>query len=637
LQASRQTPGPELTGHDTAPPHGKAGPDAGAGLVGSNGDAANVLALSSSRWRGDIYDALACGVLICDAGGAVVDANKAAQEILGQGSDALRALGLGGPHGLTDADGRALAREDDPIAAALRTSRARRDVVLGVARPDGSRRWLQLDAVPIAGGDMTSGDMTSGGAYAGRPVRVVVSFLDVTAHKKADQALWRQALHDPLTDLPNRTLLFDRLRQAVLAAGRDGATLALLLLDLDRFKEINDTLGHHVGDLALQEVAERLSGALRASDTVARLGGDEFAVILPRGDRAGATRAARKIGAALKPPVEIDGRALHVGASIGIALYPPHGADPQTLLRRADVAMYVAKRESGGSGYAVYAPARDEHSPERLALGAALRHAIAHDELLLHYQPRVDLQGVRGPVGKAGASDRDKSAGSNVSCVEALARWRRPCHGLVPPDQFIPLAERTGLIGPLTRWVLDAALRQCSRWRRDGLELAVAVNLSASNLRDPRLADTIVGLLGAYGLPATALRLELTESTIMSDAETALKMLGRLAGHGIHISIDDYGTGYSSLSYLKRLPVAELKIDKSFVLHMAEDAADAAIVSSTIGLAHSLGLRVVAEGVEDERSRDLLAAMKCDAAQGYYLSRPLGAEDLTRWLSRASL
>jgi diguanylate cyclase (GGDEF)-like protein len=424
--------------------------------------------------------------------------------------------------------------------------------------------------------------------------------------------LEHRALHDALTDLPNRALLQDRMEQAIRVAQRSHTCLSLLLLDLDRFKDINDTFGHHAGDLLLQQVAARLRSALRAMDTVARLGGDEFAVLLSGGDDDGTRVAAHKICAALEAPVTIEGHDLRVMASIGIALYPAHGTDFPTLLRHADVAMYAAKRQH--SAYAVYDAAQDPHSPSRVALIGDLHHAVNRGALVLHYQPTVDLSTGR------------------LSGTEALTRWPHPTDGLIAPDRFIPLAEQTGLIAPLSAWALETAVRQCRDWRRTGLDLGVAVNLSMWNLLDPQLPQTIAHLLQRYGVPAAALRLELTESALMADPARVLDVLTRLAGIGVTLAVDDFGTGYSSLAYLKRLPVDELKIDKSFVLHMAEDEADAAIVRSTIGLGHSLGLQVVAEGVENGETQQQLAAMGCDAIQGYYCSRPLPADELTRWL-----
>ncbi len=434
--------------------------------------------------------------------------------------------------------------------------------------------------------------------------------------RRAEEALRHQALHDALTGLPNRTLLHDRLEQALRATARDAGGLALLLFDLDRFKEVNDTLGHQVGDLLLQQVAARVRGAVRASDTVARLGGDEFAVLLPGADAAGAVAATHTLLAALAPPIALDGQALACTASIGIALAPTHGADVATVLRRADVAMYVAKR--AGSGYAVYDPAHDQHSPARLTLETELRAALAAGALVLHYQPTVDV--------RSGRADR----------VEALVRWLHPQHGLIPPDQFIPLAEQTGLIVPLTQWVLETALAQCHAWEQAGRALGVAVNLSMRSLHDPGLPETIAWLMRRYAVPPQRLTLEITESALMADPAQAQTILLRLTALGVQLAIDDFGTGYSSLGYLKQLPVDAVKIDKSFVQNMGHTTTkDSAIVRSIIDLGHNLGLAVVAEGVEDQATWQRLRAAGCDVAQGFYMSRPLPAAALECWLATA--
>ncbi|MDQ2831920.1 MAG: EAL domain-containing protein, partial [Chloroflexota bacterium] len=432
---------------------------------------------------------------------------------------------------------------------------------------------------------------------------------------QAEEALQHQALHDALTNLPNRSLLQNRLYQALRVAQSAGAPVALLLMDLDRFKEVNDTLGHHCGDLLLQHVGAHVSGALRTTDTVARLGGDEFAVLLPETDEQGAIAAAQKILQALATPMLMDGRQFEVRSSIGIALYPEHGADAATLLRRADVAMYTAKR--AGSGHALYDLLHDEHNPARLMLASELRHAIARDELVLHYQPEVAM------------------CDGRVQRVEALARWQHPQRGLIPPTEFIPLAEEIGLITALTQWVLETALRQCSAWRDAGYTLGVAVNLSVRTLHDPSFPDTVAWLLRRYGIAPAMLTLEITESTLMSKPVQARAVLTRLAEQGIAIAIDDFGTGYSSLGHLRRLPVDEIKIDKSFVLGMTADAKDTAIVRSIVDMSRHLGLRVVAEGIEDRASWDALAGMGCAMAQGYYLSRPLPAPALQQWLAHS--
>jgi diguanylate cyclase (GGDEF)-like protein len=425
-------------------------------------------------------------------------------------------------------------------------------------------------------------------------------------------ALQYQAHHDGLTDLPNRTLLHERLEDGVAAARDAGRPMALLIMDLDRFKEVNDTLGHHAGDALLREVAARLRVARRAGDTVARLGGDEFAILLPNATENAARARATRLLADLAQPFIVEERVLEIGASIGIALYPEHGADAETLLRHADVALYVAKRENRGS--ILYSPEQDLHSATRLGLTGALRRAIETGELVLHYQPIIEHLTRR------------------VSGVEALVRWQHPLQGLLLPDHFIPLAEETGLIDLLSRWVLDAALQQCCAWRRDGLDLPVSVNLSMRNLQDQRLPESIAPLLTTYGVPPGWLTLEITESAVMADPERALGVLGQLRALGVRVAIDDFGTGYSSLAYLKRLPVDQLKIDRSFTLNVCVDRSDLAIVRSVIELGHQLDLQIVAEGVEDEESWKVLLDLGCDEALGYFFSRPLPAAALVRWL-----
>ena len=433
------------------------------------------------------------------------------------------------------------------------------------------------------------------------------------ALREQAEANEHQAQHDSLTGLPNRTLFHDRVGQALSAARREHLPVAVMIMDLDRFKEVNDTLGHSSGDELLKQAGTRLRGALRESDTVARLGGDEFGVLLPRVvDSAAAVAVAQKLRQALEEPFTIHGLALQIEASIGIALYPEHGDDVHSLLQRADVAMYVAKEHPGGCE--VYARERDDYSPDRLTLLTELRRAIDTGELFLHYQPRADL--------KTGA----------VTGAEALVRWSHPTRGLVSPDEFIPLAQTTGVIVPLTFFVLNEALRQARTWQLEGLDLCVGVNLSARNLLDVHLPDTVGDLLTRWEVPPSLLELEITESAILADPIRAMNILSRLHGMGLKLAIDDFGTGYSSLAYLKRLPVDELKIDKSFVQGMEDDENDAVIVRSTIDLGRNLGLRVVAEGVETAAAWNRLAALGCDVAQGYYVSRPVPAGELAAWL-----
>ncbi len=431
------------------------------------------------------------------------------------------------------------------------------------------------------------------------------------------QALEHQALHDALTELPNRSLLMDRLQQAIYSARRENSPLALLMMDLDRFKEINDTLGHHVGDRLLQQVAARLLGTLRESDTVARLGGDEFAILLPHTSIEDARHLGSRTLNTLEQVFSVDGHQLYIGASIGIAAYPHHGTSGQTLIQRADVAMYVAKRNK--LSQSVYDPSEDQHSVGRLALMSDLRTALDDDSLELYYQPKLRLNN------------------GQVVGVEALLRWRHPERGAIRPDELVPLAEQTGLIKPLSMWVVDRAVRQAAQWRDKGIELNIAVNLSVYNLQDAALILQLRECLDRHRLPPRYLSLEVTESAMMSDPVHAVEVLSALDAMGVRLAIDDFGSGFSSLGYLKQLPVDELKIDKSFVMDMHEDENDAVIVRSIIDLAHNLGLTVIAEGVETADIWEVLNVLRCDHAQGYYMSRPLPAQQLEQWLEQAAL
>jgi diguanylate cyclase (GGDEF)-like protein len=430
----------------------------------------------------------------------------------------------------------------------------------------------------------------------------------------ASRRLRHQALHDGLTGLPNRSLLYSRLKRAIAAAGRgDKRLAALMLIDLDRFKEVNDTLGHDHGDELLVEVAVRLRGALRRGDTLARLGGDEFAVLLPElPERAAVAELAGRLQDALGRPFALRGVAVELEASIGVALCPDHGDDVHTLVQRADVAMYDAKRAQ--AGIATYSAERDPYSADRLGLLAELRRAIERDELVLHYQPKVSVDG------------------GEVIGVEALVRWQHPTRGLLGPVEFVPLAERTGTVAELTRWVVATALRQARAWIEAGRPLPVAVNLAAANIVDVTLPDAIAALLAEHGVPGGLLECEISEHTVMADPLRAMEVLGRLRDMGLRLSLDDFGTGHSSLAYLKRLPLDEVKIDRSFVAGMTQDENDAVIVRSTIDLARNLGLDVVAEGVEDAATLHGLGELRCDVAQGFHLSRPLPAEELDAWL-----
>jgi diguanylate cyclase (GGDEF)-like protein len=417
------------------------------------------------------------------------------------------------------------------------------------------------------------------------------------------------ALHDGLTGLPNRTLFGDRLQQAILRVGREPGQPTVLLMDLDRFKEVNDTLGHAAGDSVLRDFAARLQAAVRKGDTMARLGGDEFAVIVTARQSDDVLSVIQRIQAAAERPFNVQGLPIGLEVSIGVAHYPEHGSDPETLTRHADIAMYAAK--VARAGYAFYDAATSQADTGKLTIVTELRRAIENDELVLHYQPKADLET------------------GQVASVEALVRWEHPERGLIPPDEFIPLAQQTTLVKPLTMWVLNEALRQCRAWEDDGLVLSVAVNLSPRNLSDQQLPADLALLLKKWRLAPSRVELEITETAILSDPFRAKTVLDRLGAMGVRLSIDDFGTGYSSLDYLKRLPVNEIKIDRSFVTRMLESEDDRIIVGSTIELARNLGLDVVAEGVEDEETWARLKALRCDTAQGYLLSRPLPAAELT--------
>lgn len=429
-----------------------------------------------------------------------------------------------------------------------------------------------------------------------------------------EHQVMHDSTHDALTDLPNRVLLKDRLEQALNNAHRHKHIAALIILDLDRFKEINDTLGHYNGDRLLKQVAVRLEGVVRESDTLCRLGGDEFGILLPIiSDRKDIQIVIEKIQKALESPFVLEGLTLDIQASIGASISPDHGKDVDTIIQRADVAMYAAKQDK--LGFAVYTSKMDQYSPKKLTLMGELRQAITNNELVLHFQPKISL------------------ASNKISGVEALVRWSHPEHGFMMPDEFIHLAERTGLLRQLSRWVLKHTLAQAVSWHENGIEIEVAVNISPSTLLDPELPDTITGLLAAHKLPRGTLTLEITETSIVKDPDLAMAVLLRLADMGIKISIDDFGTGYSSLSYLKKMPASEVKIDKSFVMDMIENESDAVIVKATIDLAHNLGMRVVAEGVETQEIKDQLQQLNCDIVQGFLYSKPLASNDFSEWFS----
>jgi diguanylate cyclase (GGDEF)-like protein len=435
----------------------------------------------------------------------------------------------------------------------------------------------------------------------------------VNLNEKTDK-LEYQAYHDVLTNLPNRKRLFKYIESKLKKSNQIIKPFSLLLLDLDRFKEINDSLGHKCGDLLLKELSGRLLGVLPGDDLVARLGGDEFAVVLENADTVEKAKVvAEKVRAVIQELFELEGMRLLIDASVGIAMYPTHGDNSNILMRRADVAMYHAKKS--GMGIAVYDESYDINSQQRLALISSLPKAIEENELVLHYQPKIRV------------CDR------KVTGVEALVRWEHPEHGLLPPDQFIPIVELGDSIIALTNWVINQAFADCRKWQDQGIDVDVAVNVSTLNIQDEGFVKHLSEKILEHHIDPGKIQLEITESVIMADTKRAFKTTSALDSMGVRISIDDFGTGYSSLAYIKKIPVNELKIDKSFVMDMETDENDSVIVRSTIDLAHNLGLKVTAEGVETDGALDLLDVLGCDSAQGFHICRPIPAEKLAAWVS----
>ena len=496
--------------------------------------------------------------------------------------------------------------EDDPFCIVIQQRVLQQKAFSGetlAVRCDGSEFALEIDLSPVL--DEDDGSLTHW-----------VAFLrDVTEKRARVLTLEKQALHDVLTSLPNRLLFLDRLEHAIVTGERERERFAVMIMDLDRFKEVNDAFGHHAGDLLLQQVANRLRGQVRASDTVARLGGDEFALLLPGvGDANVAMAMADKLLGALTAPFLIEERMIDVGASIGVVLWPQHGGDATILLRRADSAMYRAKTTN--AGVVLHHSMQRDGDSSSLTLAADLRKAIEEEQLVLYYQPKVHI--------RSGVATR----------MEVLVRWNHPTEGLLSPVTFIPLAERTGLIKPMTNWILDQALKQCRDWHDRGIPLHLAINVSTRSLQETFLAETVQEALERWGVEPRCLKLEITESSILADPPQVTAVLSLLQTLGVRLSIDDFGTGYSSLVHLRQLAVDEIKIDKSFVKDMCSDESDAAIVKATIDLAHSLGRQVVAEGVEDEATLNALRDLGCDLAQGYFYTPPIPAEELERWLEK---
>ncbi|MCC6833319.1 MAG: EAL domain-containing protein [Thermoleophilia bacterium] len=549
--------------------------------------AERALHTSERRYR-ELVENASDVVFAAEAGGRVIALNRAGRVLLGVGADALTAgeiLG-GGPGG---------AVPEALLDRLRRHGRATTDVEIAAA--DGRQVALEM-SVRLMG---APGDGLVEGI--GR---------DVTERRSWEQRLTWRALHDPLTELPNRTLVRDRLEQALRAAARDGGHMALLLIDLDHFKDVNDTLGHSVGDRVLGTIGERLQPHLREADTLGRLGGDEFAVVLPGANEDVARLVAHRLLAAIEQPFVVDDNAFALGGSVGVAMGGGREVDCDELLRRADTAMYRAKATR--RSVVAWSTVLDHGPLGRLGLREALRSAVEHGQLELHYQPQVRI------------------GDGSVAAVEALVRWHHPERGLLRPAAFIPLAEQLGVIDEVTRWVVDRALRDCADWRAAGRHVRVAVNLSPRTLeRGDGLAEFLRDALAETQADPSWLKVELTESAVVDDLERGGRLLGEISGLGVAVSIDDFGVGYSSLAHLRRLPVSELKVDRLFVRDMGDDG-DEAIVRSVIALGHHLGLAVVAEGIEDLATWNVLERLGCDLGQGFHVSPPLPAAALLAWI-----
>ncbi len=451
--------------------------------------------------------------------------------------------------------------------------------------------------------------------FAGNAVRYVSVFHDITELRRKDERIRHLAFHDALTGLPNRALMQDRLRHALERAKREGARLSVTFIDLDHFKAVNDGLGHDVGDMLLQEVAQRIRSRAREMDTVARIGGDEFVVLMEELDKAGdCVCLAQALIDEISRPMELRGHVVQVGATMGMAFFPEDGGDSLELMKCADMAMYAAKA-AGRNTYRFFRQEMLDQTSQRLAMGADLRRAIARRELELHYQPKVALRSTGKPLG-----------------VEALVRWRHPVRGLLPPSEFIFLAEETGLIIDLGEWVLDEVCRQAAEWQSHGLETKIAINVSAKELDEGDLAERIAALTASHGISPSVLEIELTESAVMANPENAAGLFARLRRMGVTVAVDDFGTGYSSLAYLRCLPIDVLKIDRTFVMDADRNEEDAQIVKTIVALGQMLKLTVVAEGIETTGQAELLTSFGCDSAQGFLFSRPLPAREVEEWL-----
>jgi diguanylate cyclase (GGDEF)-like protein/PAS domain S-box-containing protein len=533
-----------------------------------------------------------------DLNGKITYCNPALAEILGYPVEEL----LGASHDLF-VDGRCAKEVAERFSGVYRTGEPEQGMEIEVVRRDGGRRFISVSAQLILDQDRKALGLRG-------------LHYDITARKSAELTLQRQALHDGLTGLPNRVLLHDRLSNAIAAAARESSHCALLLFDLNHFKEVNDTLGHAVGDQLIQQIGPRLASCLRDADTLARLGGDEFAVVLRGASQAEAERVADKILGMFNAPFDIAGVSAQVGSSVGVAIFPRHAQTAEDLLRCADVAMYSAKH--GGTGQAVYSAENDPHSIERLSFVGELRHAFEYGKFSLEYQPKLRLSDF-APVG-----------------VEALARWLHPVRGWVSPSEFIPYLEKHGMIRPFTQWVIENAARQRAQWHAAGLAISVAVNISPSALRDVNFAGLVLAIVDRVGGTGNWLELEVTENALMDNPRLMLARLRVLRARGVRLSIDDFGTGYSSLAFLREFQADTLKIDRTFVASMTTEPRNEIIVQAMIYLAHALDLKVVAEGVESQAICDRLAALGCDEVQGFHLGRPMPAKELDAWWRKHS-
>jgi len=537
------------------------------------------------------------GVTLQDEYSKILAFNNSAERILGLTADQLRGKTSFDPDWYSiHEDGSPFPGETHPVVMTLRTGMPQSNVIMGIHKPNGSLTWISINVQPI----FKEGKTT--------PYRVVATMHDITERKIAQEHIERLAHFDQLTGLPNRTLLNDRCRYALSLAQRSGETLAVMFLDLDHFKDINDTLGHNVGDQVLMDLAKRLKAAVREEDTLSRQGGDEYILILPATDADGAGLVASKLIEVVARPGEIEQHELTVTASIGIAIYPHDGTTLEMLSKNADIAMYRAKSE-GRNSFLFYTPEMQIHSAHNLKMANGLRHSIERHELQLHYQPQFSLQD------------------GHIVGVEALLRWQHPEMGMVSPAEFIPIAESTGQIISIGEWVLRTATRQLKEWMENGMPpLMMAVNLSAVQFRQKDLPALIDRILDEVNLPHNLLELELTEATTMDNTQAAVNMMNKLHERGIRMSIDDFGTGYSSLNYLKQFKVYKLKIDQSFVRDITNDPGDRAIVTAIINMASSLDLQTIAEGVETAQQLNFLRLQGCIEVQGYYFSKPLPAK-----------